>query len=74
LNAIRDARNLYPATGNVAYFNTAAVGLASRALVAAYNDYVDDWAANGLNYVRGEQAAERSRFGRGVDRRRAVLP
>ena len=59
--SIRDARNLYPATANVAYFNTAAVGLASRALVAAYNDYVGDWAENGLNYVRGEQAAERAR-------------
>ena len=32
---IREARELYPATDSLAYFNTAAVGLASRALALA---------------------------------------
>jgi len=45
----------------VAYFNTAAVGLASRALLAAYRSYLDKWAANGLDYVRGETAGESAR-------------
>ena len=36
----------------MAYFNTAAVGLASRALVAAYRSFIDDWAETGLDYVR----------------------
>jgi len=39
------------ATDGVAYFNTAAVGLASRVLVDAYRRYIDDWAATGLDYV-----------------------
>ena len=30
---VKDARRLFPATDNVAYFNTAATGLASRPLV-----------------------------------------
>jgi selenocysteine lyase/cysteine desulfurase len=52
---------LFPATDYAAYFNTAAVGLASRPLAAAYHDYVDQWTATGLDYVRGEAAAERAR-------------
>jgi cysteine desulfurase / selenocysteine lyase len=58
---VRAARNQFPATANVAYFNTAAVGLASRALVDAYHSYVDDWAETGLDYVRGEAAGESAR-------------
>src|SRR5262245_25529355 len=58
---IRDARDLFPATANAAYFDTAAVGLASRALLAAVRDYIDDWAENGLDWRRGEAAAERAR-------------
>ncbi|MGB3736824.1 MAG: aminotransferase class V-fold PLP-dependent enzyme, partial [Ilumatobacter sp.] len=42
-------------------FNTAAVGLASEKLTAAYHQYVDEWAASGLDYVRGEAAAETAR-------------
>ncbi len=53
---VRDARSLFPATGNAAYFDTAAVGLASRALVAAYRGYLDEWTETGLDYVRGEAA------------------
>jgi cysteine desulfurase/selenocysteine lyase len=58
---IRAARSLFPATDNVAYFNTAAVGLASRTLAAAYHRFVDEWAENGLDYARGEAAGERAR-------------
>ena len=58
---VRAARRLFPVTSKTAYFNTAAVGLASRAMQAAYHRYVDDWALNGLDYVRGEAAGERAR-------------
>jgi selenocysteine lyase/cysteine desulfurase len=58
---IREARTLFPATATAAYFNTAAVGLASKKLTATYHRYVDDWSAAGLDYVRGEAAAETSR-------------
>ena len=59
--AIEDARRLFPATGNAAYFDTAAVGLPSRAQIAAVHDYVDDWAEHGLDWMRGEAAAENAR-------------
>ena len=55
---IREARSLFPATDSVAYFNTAAVGLASRALSVACHRYVDEWVETGLDYVRGEAAGE----------------
>jgi cysteine desulfurase / selenocysteine lyase len=58
---VRGARSLFPATERAVYFNTAAVGLASRSLAAAYHRYIDDWAETGLDYVRGEAAAERAR-------------
>jgi cysteine desulfurase/selenocysteine lyase len=58
---ISEARSLFPATANVAYFNTAAVGLASRTLTAVYHRFVDEWAENGLDYVRGEAAGESAR-------------
>jgi cysteine desulfurase / selenocysteine lyase len=58
---VREARSLFPATDQAAYFNTAAVGLASRALAAAYHRYVDDWTENGPDYVRGEAAGESAR-------------
>ena len=58
---VREARSLFPAAANAAYFNTAAVGLASRALLAAYRSYLDDWAENGLDYIRGEAAGESAR-------------
>src|SRR5436309_2605582 len=58
---VRAARRLFPVTSKTAYFNTAAVGLASRAVRAAYHRFVDDWALTGLNYVRGEAAGERAR-------------
>jgi selenocysteine lyase/cysteine desulfurase len=58
---VRAARRLFPVTSTTAYFNTAAVGLASRALQAAYHRYVDDWAQSGLDYARGEAAGESAR-------------
>src|SRR5262245_11749861 len=58
---ITEARALFPATERLAYFNTAAVGLASHALMAAYHSFVDEWAEAGLDYVRGEAAGERAR-------------
>ncbi len=58
---IREARELFPATAHASYLNTATVGLASRMLVSAYHEYVDQWAENGLDYVCGETAGERAR-------------
>ena len=58
---ISEARLLFPATEGRAYFNTAATGLASRRLAAAYHAVIDEWAAGGLDYGRGEQAAGQAR-------------
>ena len=58
---VREARRLFPATATTAYLNTAAVGLASRALTAAYHQFVDEWSERGLDYVRGEAAGEHAR-------------
>jgi len=55
---ICDARRLFPATAGRAYFNTAAVGLASRRLAGTYHEFIDEWAATGLDYSRGEQAGD----------------
>jgi selenocysteine lyase/cysteine desulfurase len=60
-SSIRDARSLYPATRDQSYFNTAAVGLASERVAAAHHRFVDEWTARGLDYVRGEEAAETAR-------------
>jgi selenocysteine lyase/cysteine desulfurase len=68
LRDVREARDLFPAAANAAYFNTAAVGLASRALLAAYRGYLDDWEENGLDYLRGEAGRKRQGFGRRPDR------
>ena len=58
---ICDARRLFPATAGRAYFNTAAVGLASRRLAGTYHEFIDEWAATGLDYSLGEQAAGKAR-------------
>ncbi len=58
---ICDARRLFPATAGRAYFNTAAVGLASQRLAGTYHEFIDEWAAAGLDYSRGEQAAGEAR-------------
>jgi cysteine desulfurase/selenocysteine lyase len=61
LDDVREARKLFPATTTSAYFNTAAVGLASSALTAAYHRYIDEWSESGLDFSRGEAAAEAAR-------------
>src|SRR4051794_30019984 len=58
---IREARRNFPATVGRAYFNTAAVGLASRQLATTYHQIIDDWTASGLDFALGEQAAGRAR-------------
>jgi selenocysteine lyase/cysteine desulfurase len=58
---VRDARRLFPATSKAAYFNTAAVGLASTALIEACHELVDDWTRGALDYARGEAAGEHAR-------------
>ena len=58
---VTEARRLFPATTDRAYFNTAAVGLASSRLAATYHAVVDEWVAQGFDWVRGEQAANEAR-------------
>jgi cysteine desulfurase/selenocysteine lyase len=58
---VRTARDDYPATASLAYFNTAAVGLASRRLAAVYHAAVDTWTEQGFDFTVGETAAERAR-------------
>jgi len=58
---VHDARELFPATRTATYLNTAAVGLASHAVVLAHRRFVDEWAEHGLDFVRGEEAGERAR-------------
>jgi selenocysteine lyase/cysteine desulfurase len=58
---IGEARSLFPATQKLTYLNTAAVGLASSALLNAYRAFVDEWSDGPLDYVRGEEAGERAR-------------
>ena len=52
-------RTLFPATDNLAYFNTAAVGLASHALTSAFHRYVDEWSQSGLDYVGAKEQPRR---------------
>lgn len=59
---VTEARRLFPATGSMAYFNTAAVGLTSRAAAEACHGYVDEWTRLGPDWVRGEAAAENARI------------
>ena len=59
--ALDHARALFPALEQQAYLNSAAVGLGSTVLHDAYRAYGEAWLREGLNFVRGEQAAERAR-------------
>ncbi len=52
---------MFPATADRAYFNTAAVGLASQQLAQTYHAIIDAWASDGLDFIRGEQAANEAR-------------
>jgi len=61
MTSVRDARRRFRATATTAYLNTAAVGLASDATIDAYHRFVEDWATNGMDFVRGEAAGDRAR-------------
>src|SRR5262245_17638218 len=61
MDGVREARRLYPATARLTYFNTAAVSLASQALIDAYRDYADRWAEGPLDWMGGETTGERAR-------------
>jgi hypothetical protein len=61
LPEIRVARDLFAATASCAFFNTAAVGLASRRLADSYGELIDHWVAVGFDFVRSEQAANEAR-------------
>jgi selenocysteine lyase/cysteine desulfurase len=56
-----DARQLFPATTDRAYLNTASVGLASRHLADTLHRFVDRWAEEGLDFPEGERAANAAR-------------
>src|SRR4051812_33982028 len=56
-----DVRSLFPATTGRAYFNTAAVGLASQRLADTYREAIDQWTSAGFDFVRGEAAADGAR-------------
>jgi selenocysteine lyase/cysteine desulfurase len=58
---VRTARDLFPPTRDLAYFDTAAVGLASQTLARAVRDLVDEWTESALDYDRCEENAERAR-------------
>ena len=58
---ITEARRLFPATTGRAYFNTAAVGLASRRLAETYHAVVDEWVTHGLDWPLGERPANQAR-------------
>jgi cysteine desulfurase/selenocysteine lyase len=60
---IREARRLFPATDAVSYFDTAALGLASRSVAAAYHKFIDEWTEHGPEYLRGEKAGDTARDG-----------
>ena len=58
---ITEARRLFPATTGRAYFNTAAVGLASGRLAETSHAVVDEWVTHGLDWPLGERAANQAR-------------
>jgi cysteine desulfurase / selenocysteine lyase len=58
---ITQSRQLFPATAGRAYFNTAAIGLASRHLAQTYHAVVDEWVSHGMDFAHGERAANRAR-------------
>jgi selenocysteine lyase/cysteine desulfurase len=77
LRDVRTARSDYPATETWAYFNTAAVGLASRAVEDAYGALLNEWLRDGFDFLRGEAAAESARSSvaalMGADRKDVAL-
>jgi len=58
---VRASRALFPALERQVYLNTAAVGLGSTLLHQAYREFTAQWLDTGLDFVRAEKAADRSR-------------
>jgi selenocysteine lyase/cysteine desulfurase len=58
---LRAARSLFPALEQQVYLNTAAVSLGSTMLHEAYAAFMSQWLESGLDFVRAERAADRSR-------------
>jgi selenocysteine lyase/cysteine desulfurase len=59
--SVRLAREEFPFLESRVYLNTAAVALGSRRLASTYNSFINEWTADGLDYVRAERAADASR-------------
>lgn len=59
--ALREARAEFAFLEDRVYLNTAAVALGSHRLAAAYRSCIDEWTAEGFDFVRAERAAEASR-------------
>lgn len=60
-SAVCLAREEFPFLADRAYLNTAAVALGSRRLALAYKRFIDEWTADGLDYLRAERAADACR-------------
>ena len=58
---VRLAREEFPFLADRVYLNTAAVGLGCRRLASAYKSFIDEWTADGLDFVRAERASDASR-------------
>lgn len=58
---VERAREEFPFLEGRVYLNTAAVALGSRRLAAAYKAFIEEWTADGLDFVKAEGAADASR-------------
>ena len=68
-DGVDQVRGLFPATADRAYFNTAAVGLASRPMSQRLDQLVDEWASMGYDFTGGERDVDEARDSGAVDRR-----
>ena len=60
-DGVDQVRGLFPATADRAYFNTAAVGLASRPMSQRLHQLVDEWTSMGYDFTGGERDADEAR-------------
>ena len=60
-HGVDQVRGLFPATADRAYFNTAAVGLASRPMSQRLDQLVDEWTSMGYDFTGGERDADEAR-------------
>ncbi len=58
---MKEIRQDFPATARVAYFDTAAVGLASRNLIDTYRRVLTSWEFSGFDFIASERAASTAR-------------